>query len=388
MPALRRCAHKRLEMRARLRVQGIEQQRRAGDDALHVRILAVEYPQRIAPEPALAVLIERGFVRAEVGRELLAIRGARSGRSQRIDQQLRAGQPETPQQACGQQDDFRIHIRPLEPERLRIDLMKLTVASGLRPFAPEHRSHAPDPQAPLAQHAVRDDRTHDASGRLRAQRDVVLALIDEAEHLLLDDVGKVADRAFEQLRLLDDGDPKFLIAVAGENFACDALQVLPGCDLRGQHIVHAAQGLDDLAQEFSPISRLAARCASGRASPSPAAAHVGIAPQDAVGAGLEARHVAGEELRPDRHRAIVDLQLHAAGETQVHAHGRSTCDGLHAVGAAFARECPPALGIVHVHPGVCGKAQAKPCAARPCRGIWLRRWRGLRSRCRGGRRSK
>src|SRR5271156_6703567 len=98
---------------------------------------------------------------------------------------------------------------------------------------------------------------------------MVLSLVDEAEHLLLDDIGEVADRALEQLRLLDDGDPKFLVAVAGEDFARDALQVLPGRDLRGQHIVHAAQGLDDLAQELSPISRWVARCASGWASPCP-----------------------------------------------------------------------------------------------------------------------
>ena len=32
-----------------------------------------------------------------------------------------------------------------------------------------------------------------------------------------------------------------------------------------------------------------------------------VAPQDAVGAGLEASHIAGDELRSDRHRPVVDL---------------------------------------------------------------------------------
>src|SRR3984957_6408098 len=229
-----------LEMRPRLRIEGVEQQRRSGDEALHVRILAFEYSQRIAPEPPFAVLIQRRLVGAEISGELIAIRRARCRGSQRIDQQFRARQAETPQQAGGQQNDFGIDIRSLESECFCVDLMKLAVAPRLRPFAPEHRTHAPHPQAALAQHAVRDDCPYDAGGRFGAQRDVILALIDEAEHLLLDDIGKIADRALEQLRLLDHRDAEFLVTVSGKYLSRDALQVLPGCDLRGQHIVHAA----------------------------------------------------------------------------------------------------------------------------------------------------
>ena len=156
--------------------------------------------------------------------------------------------PSRAQQPRRQQNDFRIDVRPLESERLGVDLVELPVASRLRPFAPEHRAHAPHAQPPLAQQSVRDHRARDARGRLGPQGDVILALIDEAEHLLLDDIGEVADRALEQLRLLDDGYAEFLVAVAREHFARDALQVLPGRDLRGQHVVNAAQGLDDLAQ--------------------------------------------------------------------------------------------------------------------------------------------
>ena len=97
MPALRRCAHSDSKCARDSAIQRIEQQRRAGDDALHVRILAVEYPQRIAPQPPLAVLIERRLVRAEIGGELLAVRRARCRRSQRIDQQFHAVQAQAPQ---------------------------------------------------------------------------------------------------------------------------------------------------------------------------------------------------------------------------------------------------------------------------------------------------
>ena len=81
---------------------------------------------------------------------------------------------------------------------------------------------------------------------------MILALIDEAEHFLFDDVGKIADRALEQLRLLDDGHAEFLVPIGREGFSRDPFQVLPGPGLRRQHIVNAAQGLDDLAQRESP----------------------------------------------------------------------------------------------------------------------------------------
>src|SRR5580698_9519522 len=65
---------------------------------------------------------------------------------------------------------------------------------------------------------------------------------------------------------------------------------------------------------------------------------VRIAPEDSVGAGFEAGHVARHELRTYRDRPIVDLELNAARKPQVDAHGRRTRDGPHAVGAATACE--------------------------------------------------
>ena len=164
---------------------------------LHLRILAVEDPQRIAAQAALAVLIEGRGVPAEIGRELVAISRARSRRPQGVHPQFHAVQSQKPQEPRGQQNHLRIDIRPFESERFGIDLMKLPKASRLRTLAPEHRSHAPHPQASLAQQPVGNDRAHDAGGRLGAQRDLILALIDETEHFLFDDVGKIADRALE-----------------------------------------------------------------------------------------------------------------------------------------------------------------------------------------------
>ena len=169
MPALRRWAHKRLEMRLRFGIERLEQERRAGNDALHVRVLAVEDAQRIAVQAPLAVLIELRLVRAEIRGQPVLIGGAHLRRSERIDQQFDARQSEPAQQPRGQQNQFRVDVGPLETKRLGIDLMELPVASRLRPLASEHRTHAPDAQPALAQQPVRYHRAHDAGGRFGPQ---------------------------------------------------------------------------------------------------------------------------------------------------------------------------------------------------------------------------
>src|SRR5690606_41707450 len=56
----------------------------------------------------------------------------------------------------------------------------------------------------IVQQAVAETRTDDARGRFRPQRDAVAAAILERVHLLLDDVGQLADRAAEELRALEN----------------------------------------------------------------------------------------------------------------------------------------------------------------------------------------
>src|SRR5688572_10474074 len=130
--------------------------------------------------------------------------------------------------------------------------MTLTVASLLRTLVTEHRTHAPQFQARTAQQAVRDDRSHDARGRFGPQRQLIAALIGEGIHLLLHDVGVLADRALEEIRALYERHADFLVAVCSEQLAGRALQMLPRADLRGQDIVHAANRLDRRGHWLTP----------------------------------------------------------------------------------------------------------------------------------------
>jgi hypothetical protein len=79
---------------------------------------------------------------------------------------------------------------------------------------------------------------------LRAQREAVATGILEAVHFLLDDVGKFTDRTPEELGVFDDRHAQFFIAVVAQQAAQHAIEMPPGGDLPGQHIVHATYGLE------------------------------------------------------------------------------------------------------------------------------------------------
>jgi len=92
---------------------------------------------------------------------------------------------------------------------------------------------------------VLDRRADDARGGLRAQRQALaVEPILEAVHLVLDDIGRVADAAHEQRRRFDDRHAQIAVAVSREGRARGVLEPLPERRFLGQHVVHAANGLD------------------------------------------------------------------------------------------------------------------------------------------------
>src|SRR6185369_14737703 len=85
---------------------------------------------------------------------------------------------------------------------LAVDLVELPVAPLLRALAAEHRADEEPLLHALDVAAVLDVRAHEARRRLGAQREPLLALVLPLVHLLLDDVGRLADAAREQRRWL------------------------------------------------------------------------------------------------------------------------------------------------------------------------------------------
>ena len=160
--------------------------------------------------------------------------------------------PEALPQARAERDELSVDVRSGTADRLDVHLPELPVAARLRRLVAEHRTDAPQLVARATQHAVGNQRARDAGGGLRAQRQAVPAAVGEGVHLLADHVGVLADRALEELGVLQDRYADLLVAIGGQQLARQVLKVLPGADLRGQHIVHSADRLDLPATSLSP----------------------------------------------------------------------------------------------------------------------------------------
>src|SRR5947207_12571463 len=104
----------------------------------------------------------------------------------------------------GEHDDLLgIDIRPSETQSLDVDLMELPISSLLGPLITEHWAAGPDFLWPIVEQTMLDCRTHDAGSRFRAQCETVAVAVGKGVHLLVDDVGSLADGAVEPLGRLD-----------------------------------------------------------------------------------------------------------------------------------------------------------------------------------------
>ena len=164
---------------------------------------------------------------------------------------------------------------PGEAQRLDVELMKLPVAALLRPLVAEHRPRGPYALRPLVGQVVLDGGADDAGGRLGTQRQALaVQLVLERVHLMLDDVGRIADAANEQRGGLDDRQAYVAVAVLAEDVACGVVEEFPRRRLVGQHVVHSADGLQRCDHQGHPYAcalieidlRSGSRCAA-RGSP-------------------------------------------------------------------------------------------------------------------------
>ena len=180
----------------------------------------------------------------------------------RIDLQREVRQLQRFPQAREHHDLLGVGVGALEAERLGVDLVELPVAALLRALVAEHRPARPHALRALVGEVVLDRRAHDAGRGLRAQRQgLAVELVLERVHLLLDHVGELADAADEEGGRLHDGHPDVAVAVLREHGTCGVLEALPQRRLVGQHVVHAAHGLQPGRHRFGPYaSALTAMC--------------------------------------------------------------------------------------------------------------------------------
>ena len=153
--------------------------------------------------------VERGQL-SDVGRPTHRV-------ADRIEEDLRVGDADLAVEPVGQLDDLGIDGRARIADRLHVKLPELAVPSCLGPVVAEHRPDQGQLHG-LGQrlHPVLDVGPDDPGGRFGTERPG-LALVGprgEPEELLLDDVGRVADAALEDGRLLEERRLDRPVAVA------------------------------------------------------------------------------------------------------------------------------------------------------------------------------
>src|SRR5689334_20636606 len=204
-------------MPSRILVELIDQARSLRDDRLHRRILAVEHAQGIAVQAPHRIRIELVAMLLEILDEPSAIARAGFTRTERVQLELDPAQAELPPQARAHHDMLDVDVRSRIAERLDAELMKLTVASFLRPFVPEHGTAIPQALRRSIEQVVLDHSPHARSRSFGTQRQAfAVELVDEGIHLFFDDVGHLTDRAHEELGALENRHADLAVTVRAQ----------------------------------------------------------------------------------------------------------------------------------------------------------------------------
>ena len=132
-----------------------------------------------------------------------------------------------------------------EPIASTSSWVELAEAAGLRRLVAECR--APPPELHRLRelvHAVLDVGAADRRRRLGPQRDRAAAEVVEGEHLLADDVGRLADRALEELGVLEDRGLDAAVAGAGEDGGRGRVDPRSPHGLGRQYVERPLRGLE------------------------------------------------------------------------------------------------------------------------------------------------
>ena len=199
-------------------------------------------------EPALRVRIEQFGSLLEMRDQPIPECPPFIGTADRVEFERDVGEAEPLPQALHHDEHFDVDVRARKPERLGAERVIFTVAPLLRTFVTEQRAAVPEPLRPVVEQIVLERGAHRRCGSLRAQRQV-LAIVVERVHFLFDDIGHLAHAAYEEFGLLDDGRADVAVAVLTEHVADGVLEIFPERCLVGQHIVHAAHGLQCLCHD-------------------------------------------------------------------------------------------------------------------------------------------
>ena len=201
-------------MRPCLIADRVDQPRRIAKNLLRRGKLAVEDSQRVGLEPTAAVFVQRVCVWTQKGDQCLAIVQTIGSITQRIELQFdQAVDPESAPETRAQGQQFDIGRCFLKPENLDPGLVKLTLASFLRPLVAKHRTAIPQLDAGRVQQAVLQRGANHAGGTLRPKANAFTIAVVEGIHFLFDHICPLPDRTHEQLGALQKRQSDFIKTV-------------------------------------------------------------------------------------------------------------------------------------------------------------------------------
>ena len=223
-------------------------------------------------------LIEMGL---QVGDQRFAVGQTLIGLPQAVDLELDPLEAQRGPEVTGQHDELGIDVWPGKSQRFGAELVELAVAPTLRTLVPEHGPHVIEALAAVVKQRMLQGSAHHAGGVLRPQCQLLtVEAVLEGIHLLLDDVGDLAQTPHEQRSGFNDGRAQIAVAVAAHQSPQGFFQPLPVRGRGRDDVVHAFDGAQFLShgvvrirRERRTVFQCSFRRSSGTRSqcPSPAA---------------------------------------------------------------------------------------------------------------------
>ena len=126
-------------------------------------------------------------------------------------QSKRPGNIELAPQVCGQLDELGVDVWTRHTKGFDTKLLELAITPFLRTFMPKHGALIPKPLLLVIEQSMLIGGSYATRSALRSKTQIVAIAIVKAVHLFFDNVGDLADRALEQLCLLEHRKPNLLI---------------------------------------------------------------------------------------------------------------------------------------------------------------------------------
>ena len=215
-------------MSAAVVAQIVEHDGRVLDDRAAALFLAVEDAKRILCEPLAAGRAHLVDVRAEILFERGVVVLAALATADAVEVQFERLYPEPLVDGVQQRDDLDVRRRRRTAEKFDAELVMLAKSARLRSLIAEDRGDVVHLGGlSVGVERVLDESPRDAGGALGLQCHRPAALVVKGVHLLVDDVGGVADSACEQLGVFEDGGAYLADAILCGDASDHAFDVVP-----------------------------------------------------------------------------------------------------------------------------------------------------------------